>query len=174
MAHADPAAELPVAFTALDARVQVRSAKGERTIEIADLFVTHLTTTLEPDELLVGIEVDPVPANSGHAFVEFARRHGDFALGGAAVLLTLGSSGKCERAAVALLGAAPVPLRATEAEQVLVGTSARREGRRAAAAAAISDISPDRGHPRLGRVPPRPLRGDGPARDHTRRPPRQG
>ncbi len=142
VAHADPAAELPVAFTALDARVQVRSAKGERTIEIADLFVTHLTTTLEPDELLVGIEVDPVPANSGHAFIEFARRHGDFALGGAAVLLTLDSSGKCERAAVALLGAAPVPLRATEAEQALIGTSVDEKAAVTAAAAAISDISP--------------------------------
>ena len=53
VAHADPAAELPVAFAALDARVNVRSARAERTIEISDLFVTHLTTTLEPDELLV-------------------------------------------------------------------------------------------------------------------------
>jgi CO/xanthine dehydrogenase FAD-binding subunit len=142
VAHADPAAELPVAFTALDARVNVRSARAERTIEISDLFVTHLTTTLEPDELLVGIEVDSVPANSGHAFVEFARRHGDFALGGAAVQVTLGSSGKCEAAAISLLGAAPVPLRATEAEQVLVGTSLEEKDAAAAAAAAISDVSP--------------------------------
>ena len=142
VAHADPAAELPVVFTALDARVQVRSTRGERTIEIADLFVTHLTTTLEPDELLVGISVDPTPPNSGHAFVEFARRHGDFALGGAAVQLTLDDAGRCERAAIALLGAAPVPLRATEAERVLVGTAVDEKARAAAAEGAISDISP--------------------------------
>ncbi|MSO42017.1 MAG: xanthine dehydrogenase family protein subunit M [Solirubrobacterales bacterium] len=142
VAHADPAAELPVAFSALDSRVRVRSARAERTIEISDLFVTHLTTTLEPDELLVGIEVDPVPERTGHAFVEFARRHGDFALGGAAVLLTLDSSGSCERAAIALLGAAPIPVRATDAEQALVGAAIDEKAIAAAADAAIADISP--------------------------------
>ena len=142
VAHADPAAELPVALTALDARVRVRSARAERTIEISDLFVTHLTTTLEPDELLVAIEVDPLPERTGYAFVEFARRHGDFALGGAAVLLALDASGAVERAAIALLGAAPVPVRATEAEQGLVGSAVDEKAAEAASEAAIADISP--------------------------------
>ena len=87
VAHADPAAELPVAFLALDAGFVVRSKRGERTIPASDFFVTHLTTAIEPDELLVEIEVPPPPEGPGHAFTEFARRHGDFALGGAAVLL---------------------------------------------------------------------------------------
>jgi CO/xanthine dehydrogenase FAD-binding subunit len=142
VAHADPAAELPVAFTALDARVNVRSSRAERTIEISDLFVTHLTTTLEPDEILVEIEVDPVPERSGHAFVEFSRRHGDFALGGAAVQLSLDEAGACHSAAIALLGAAPVPLRASEAEEAVVGTELDDDVTEAASEAAIADISP--------------------------------
>lgn len=146
VAHADPAAELPVAFMVLDARFRVASTGGERTITPADFFVTHLTTTLEPDEVLIEIEVPPVAARTGHAFTEFARRHGDFALGGAAALVTVDASGVCERAAVGLLAAAPTPFRATEAERVLVGerideqTAARAAERGAAGIAPTGDI----------------------------------
>src|SRR6185436_3587790 len=115
VAHADPAAELPVALTALDARFHVRSARrGTRTIAAADLFLAPLMTALEPDELLVEIEVPPSPAGAGSAFVEHARTHGDFAVAGAAVV----RAGR-EHAAVALLGAGPTPVRAPDAEHAL-------------------------------------------------------
>ena len=107
VAHADPAAELPVAFTALDARFHVRSQRGERTLGASDFFVTHLTTALEPDELLTEIEVPLPPPQTRAAFVEYSRRHGDFGLGGAAVLLAADRDGVCVSAAVALLAAAP-------------------------------------------------------------------
>jgi carbon-monoxide dehydrogenase medium subunit/6-hydroxypseudooxynicotine dehydrogenase subunit alpha len=143
VAHADPAAELPVAFAALDAEVTIASAaKPTRTIPISELFVTHLTTTIAAEELLVEIAVAPPPERSGHAFVEFARRHGDFALGGAAVQLSLDQGGGIERCAIALLGAAAVPLRAAEAEAMLRGDSLDEERARAAAEAAIAEISP--------------------------------
>jgi carbon-monoxide dehydrogenase medium subunit/6-hydroxypseudooxynicotine dehydrogenase subunit alpha len=121
VAHADPAAELPVVFTILDASFRVASTRGERTIAPSDFFVTHLTTTIEPDEMLVEIEVPPMAPRTGHAFAEFARRHGDFALGGAAALVTVDEQGVCEHAALGLLAAAPTPVRATEAERMLVG-----------------------------------------------------
>jgi CO/xanthine dehydrogenase FAD-binding subunit len=142
VAHADPAAELPVAFTALDARFRARSQRGDRMIDPTDFFVTHLTTTLEPDELLVEIEVPPMPLSTGHAFVEYSRRHGDFALGGAAVLVTVDESGSCRRAAIALLGAAATPLRATEAEGMLAGERIDERVAAAAAERAVTDISP--------------------------------
>jgi carbon-monoxide dehydrogenase medium subunit/6-hydroxypseudooxynicotine dehydrogenase subunit alpha len=141
LAHADPAAELPVAFLTLDATVQARSRRGERAIAIEDFFVTHLTTALEPDELLVDIEVPPVPDGAGYAFVEFARRHGDFALGGASVLLGV-ENGVCRRASIALLAAAPTPLRASEAEQSLIGASVDEKAAAAAAERAVADINP--------------------------------
>jgi carbon-monoxide dehydrogenase medium subunit/6-hydroxypseudooxynicotine dehydrogenase subunit alpha len=142
VAHADPAAELPVAFTALDASFRVASVRGERSIAPADFFVTHLTTTIEPDELLVGIDVPPLPERTGHAFTEFARRHGDFALGGAAVLITVDAAGACSRAAIALLAAGPVPIRPVAAEQALVGRRIDAAVAAEAAALASDGVSP--------------------------------
>lgn len=142
VAHADPAAEIPVALAALDARFRVRSSAGDRTIPWKDFFVTHLTTTLEPDELLLEIEVPPVAPRTGHAFTEFARRHGDFGLGGAAVLLTVDASGACERAAISLLAAGPTPIRASAAEAVLEGVQIDQQVAAEAARAAVEGIDP--------------------------------
>ncbi len=142
VAHADPAAELPVAFAALGARFHARSRGGERSFSAEELFRTHLTTALEPDELLTGIEV-PVPApGTGFAFSEFARRHGDFALGGAAVLVRLDGDGCCQEAAIGLLAAAPTPLRAPDAEEWLLGRALDDAAAREAASRAVSAISP--------------------------------
>lgn len=142
VAHADPAAEIPVALVALDAEVRALSRRGERRIPVRDLFVTHLTTSLESDELLVALEVPASAPHTGFAFVEFARRHGDFALGGAAVLLTLDATGTCTKAAISLLGAATVPYRATAGEQLLVGGRPDAELAAEAAAAAVAEIEP--------------------------------
>jgi CO/xanthine dehydrogenase FAD-binding subunit len=122
VAHADPAAELPAALTALGASFHVRSQRGSRTLAAEELFVTHLTTALEPDELLVEITVPPLPPRAGGAVVEHARVHGDFALGGAAVLVALAEDGTCSRASIVLLAAAPTPLRVVGAEEALAGT----------------------------------------------------
>jgi CO/xanthine dehydrogenase FAD-binding subunit len=122
VAHADPSAELPVALAALDARFHLRSADRRRTLSTQELFRGPLTTAIEPDELLVEIEVPPSPASAGTAFLEHARTHGDFALCGVAAVVAPG-----EHAAVALLGAAPVPLRADEAERALLEGAEPRE-----------------------------------------------
>lgn len=142
VAHADPAAELPVALVALGATVHVRSVRGTRSIPASELFLTHLTTSLEPDELLVEIEVPPAAPRTGTAFTEFARRHGDYGLGGAAISLTLDVDGRVQSAALALLAAGAVPIRAAAAEASLVGQHPDADAARAAAAAAVADISP--------------------------------
>lgn len=141
-AHADPAAELPVALSCLDARFRARSTRGERVVDADDFFVTHLTTSLEPDELLVEVEVPPLPEGTGHAFEEYSRRHGDFALGGAAVLYTANGDGVCREARISLLGAADTPIRAREAERALVGQKLDEDVAREAAATATRDIDP--------------------------------
>lgn len=141
VAHADPAAELPVAFTALEATFHVRSTNARRDLAAQDFFVTHLTTALEPQELLVEIEVPPMPDNTGWAFTEYARRHGDFALGGAAALITL-QNGVCSRARIALLAASDVPLRALSAENALEGAAVTEEAAAAAATAAVDGVNP--------------------------------
>jgi carbon-monoxide dehydrogenase medium subunit/6-hydroxypseudooxynicotine dehydrogenase subunit alpha len=120
-AHADAAAELPVAFAALEARFHVRSARGVRVIAAEDFFLGPLTTALDPDELLAEIELPALPPGTGTAFEEYARRRGDFALAGAAAVLTVDDAGECTRARLALLGAGAVPFRATRAEEMLIG-----------------------------------------------------
>jgi CO/xanthine dehydrogenase FAD-binding subunit len=141
VAHADSAAELPVAFAALEARYHVRSRDRERVIASDEMFVTHMTTTLEVEELLTEIEVPVPPPHTGAAFVEFARRHGDFALGGAAVLLTL-DDGVCTRARIGLLAAAPTPIRARAAEEWLLGAAIDARAAGEAARRAVADIHP--------------------------------
>jgi CO/xanthine dehydrogenase FAD-binding subunit len=139
--HADPAAELPVAFTALEATFHARSSTGRRSIGCDDFFVTHLTTSLKPEELLSEIEVPAVPDNTGWAFTEYSRRHGDFALGGAAALITI-QDGACSRARIALLAAADTPLRASEAEDALEGKAVNEKVAQEAARLAVAEISP--------------------------------
>ena len=136
VAHADPAAELPAALAALRATFHVRSRRGSRTLAADEFFVTHLTTALAPDELLVEIAVQPLATRTGTAIVEYARVHGDFALGGAAVVLSLQEDGACAGASIVLLAAAQAPLRASAAEESLAG--AAPEGAALAAAAELA------------------------------------
>lgn len=142
VAHADPAAELPAVFTALDARYRARSARAERVIESPDMYLGPLMTTLEPDELLTEVELARLPALTGSAFDEFAMRHGDFALAGAAAVVTLDPEGVCSAAALVLLGAASAPYRSTDAEAVLVGRRVDAEAIVEAADLATRGIEP--------------------------------
>jgi CO/xanthine dehydrogenase FAD-binding subunit len=131
VAHADPAAELPVALAALGARFLLRSPRGERVVGAGELFVGPLSTSREADELLVEIEVPEQPAGAGAGFSEHARTHGDFATAGAAAVVVHGS-----HAGIALLGTGPVPARAQAAEEALVAGASARE----AADLAVRDV----------------------------------
>jgi aerobic carbon-monoxide dehydrogenase medium subunit len=84
LAHADPASELPACMVALNATVIVRGQAGERRIAAADFFTGIYETALSAQELLVAVEVPVVRQDSVHVFHEFARRHGDYAIVGAA------------------------------------------------------------------------------------------
>lgn len=120
IAHADPAAELPAVCVALGAELRVTGPGGERAVKADDFFVTFLTTALGPDELLTEVRLPTPSARTGWAFKEVSRRHGDFALAGAAVTLTL-DGGACSDARIALFGVGSIPLRARQAEQMLKG-----------------------------------------------------
>ncbi len=80
VAHADPAAELPLCLVALGGRVHLASARGERVLEAIDFFEGPLMTAREEDELIAAVELPPPDPRSGYAFREVALRHGDFAL----------------------------------------------------------------------------------------------
>lgn len=119
LAHADPAAEYPAVALALDAELEALSPRGARTISAADFFTGFWSTALEEDELLTGIRLpvgDGAGARRGFAVRELARRHGDFALAGAAVALEVDGDDRVVRSAVALFGLGSVPRRASGAE----------------------------------------------------------
>jgi carbon-monoxide dehydrogenase medium subunit len=120
LAHGDPAAELPAVARALDAEFVVRGQHGERLIPAADWFEGYLTTARRPDELLVEIRFPTAGPGTGTSFLEIARRHGDFAMVGLATSLTL-SDGAISDARLAFAGLSDVPVRAAEAEDLLVG-----------------------------------------------------
>jgi 6-hydroxypseudooxynicotine dehydrogenase subunit alpha len=143
IAHADPSAELPAVALALDARFRARSASGERTIVAADFFKGMLETALERGELLVEIALPPLRPRTGTAFLEVARRHGDYALVGVAVVVTLDATGQCQAARIALLSVGDGPVLAVEAGKTLVGQKRSDELLRAAAdTAAKRDVDP--------------------------------
>lgn len=110
LAHADPASEFPAVVLALGARMRARSTRGERWIGASDFFRGVFTTALEPDEMLVEVEVPPAPARTGACFLEVARRRGDYALVGVAAVVTLGADGKVASARVALCNAGATPV----------------------------------------------------------------
>jgi aerobic carbon-monoxide dehydrogenase medium subunit len=120
IAHADPASELTAILSALDGEVTARSARGTRTIAAADLFVTYLTTALDPRELIVEIRIPALSPGAGWSWMEIARRHGDFALAGVGVVLAI-RRGTITEARIALTGVGPTPVRAGAAERLLVG-----------------------------------------------------
>ena len=143
VAHADPSAELPAVLLALEARFRARSAAGERSIPAGEFFKGMLETALGPDELLVEIALPPLPERSGTAFLEMARRHGDYALVGVAAVVTLDARGRCKGARITLLSVGDGPVLAVEAGKILAGQSPADELLRAAAdAAATHDVDP--------------------------------
>jgi carbon-monoxide dehydrogenase medium subunit len=145
LAHADPAAELPAVARALDAEFVVRSELGERVIPAAEWFEGYLTTSRRPDEILVEVRFPVAEPGTGVAFLEVARRHGDFAIVGLAASLTL-TDGTITDARLAFSGVADVPVRAAAAESLLVGQQPSAElfaeaaGRSAAALDPPADL----------------------------------
>jgi len=120
----DPAAELVAVAIALDATVSITGSKGEREIPFAEFPAGYMTPALATDEMLNGARFPLWKEGHGHAFVEFARRHGDFAVVSAAALLEEDRSGRITRASVTIGGTGPAPVRVKEAERALVGNAA--------------------------------------------------
>jgi carbon-monoxide dehydrogenase medium subunit len=141
LAHADPAAELPAVMVALDARLVLESSRGSRVVPAPEFFTGLFATALEPGELITRIEIPPPLPLSGAAFLEMARRQGDYALVGVAVLVTL-EAGRVSGARIVLFSVGEGPVRAGAAERALIGSAGDPAAIRAAAEAVQRDIDP--------------------------------
>ena len=138
IAHADAAAELPCMLVATGGSVVARSDAGERTIAADDLFHFHMTTALQPGELLTEVRIPALPPRTGYAFQEVARRHGDYALAGVCALVTL-REGVCTAVRLAACGVASKPTRLAEAENALQDAAPEGSALAGAAEAARAD-----------------------------------
>ena len=141
LAHADPAAELPAVALALGAEFVVRSQSGERVIPAAEWFEGYLATSRRADEILVEVRFPAAGPDTGAAFQEVARRHGDFAIVGLAASLTF-AGGAISDARLAFSGVADVPVRAAGAEEFLAGMRPSPELFAEAARRATAGIEP--------------------------------
>ncbi len=142
LAHADPAAELPALMVALDAQIRAQSSVGERVIPAREFFLGVFTTALEPEEIVSEVVIPPLPKHTGTAFEEMARRHGDYALAGAAAVVTLGAGGVVAECTLVLFSIGDAPVHALSASGVLLGVHPTEEAIRAASEALDDDISP--------------------------------
>lgn len=142
LCHADPASEMPAVMLVLQARMEVRGPGGTRVLPAADFFLGPLTTALADDEMLAAIMVPPLPAGAGTAFLELARRRGDYAMMGVAAVLRRDGAGRCAEARLAFCSAGPTPMAAPGAAALLVGTALAAADIAAAAEAAKAEIEP--------------------------------
>lgn len=139
----DPAAEIPSVAMAMDAVITVANQAGTRQIAMTDFPAGYMTPSMEADELLTDIAFAPWPAGHGWSFLEYARRHGDFAIVSVAVLLALGADGSIARASITLGGVGSGPVRMSDAEALLVGSHGNAAFDAAAASCARIDASSD-------------------------------
>ena len=148
LCNAAPSADMAPPLLALDAVAVIAGPKGRRRVPLTEFFIGVRHTVLAPDELLVELVVPALAPGSGGCYIRHTpRRELDIAVVGVASEITM-KAGVCAKARIALAAVAPIPLRATAAEQALQGkplTDAQIEGAAALAADASSPISDQRG-----------------------------
>jgi len=141
IAHADPAAELPMVLQALEGEVVARGTGGERVIKAMDFFEGLMTTSLRNDEMIVEVRLRVMAKQAGWAVEEFARRRGDFAIAAIAAVVERADE-RCRRARLATAGIGAVSARLTAAEEVLERDGLGDAAIAAAAAKAAELVSP--------------------------------
>ena len=144
LAHADPSAELPLVAQVLEARLVLRSESGTRTLPAASFFAGPMMTDIRPDECLVDIHW-PVwrDKNTGCAFTEISRRHGDFAMVAAAAQVAVDDDGHCTRAAFGVGGAGPASVAFPALARRLVGNRPDKSLLEAVARDAAAALEPE-------------------------------
>ena len=140
VAHAEPAADLPAALTALGASFRATGPRGQRTIAVSDFFQGVFETSLESNEILTDVVVPVRQEGQGMAYAKFPHPASRFAVIGAAAMLKV-HNGRCQSASVALGGLVPRPIRAGRVEQALAENTLSEAAITEAAALVVEDLS---------------------------------
>lgn len=142
VAHADPASDLPAVLTALGARFNITGPGGRRTVAAADFFQGMMATAVGEHDILTDVEVPVKVAGQGSAYAKFEHPASRYAVVGVAACI-VASNGKCTAASIALCGLTPIPVRATSAEQALVGQALSADTIATAATKVGGDLGSD-------------------------------
>jgi carbon-monoxide dehydrogenase medium subunit len=142
LAYADPASEMPAVMLAAGARFHARSVTTDRWIKVEAFFQGVFETALTSTEMLVEVEMPALPERSGTAFIEFARRSGDYAVIGVAAVIGLDEDGQCARCRLAYCNAHQTPIRAVATENALIGKRISDSEARGAGEMARREIDP--------------------------------
>lgn len=142
LAHADPAAEMPCIAATCEAEIRLLAPGGERRLKARDFFVGPLTTALADDEIILDVRLPAWPAARRWAFLEFARRPGDFALAGVALFYDLDEQQRAYNTHVGVVGACYYSKRLPDTEDALNGKRIDAETARAAASVSCKETDP--------------------------------
>jgi aerobic carbon-monoxide dehydrogenase medium subunit len=126
IAHGDPANDHPAIMMALDATFVLTGPDGERSVKAVDFFHGTYMTDLKENEILTEIHIAPLPANTGTAYFKLKRKTGDWATAAAAIVLQMDGD-KVSMVRIGLTNVADTALRATEAENLLMGQALSEE-----------------------------------------------
>lgn len=143
IAHADPAADLPVILTALNASFVLQSASGNRTVAADDFFIDFYTTAITANEVLTEIRVPLPPAGAGTAYAKLPHPASGYVVVSAGALIHRQPSGQCASARIAIGGMGSNPIRATATEAALQGQPLTPDVIARAAAKAAEGTDPD-------------------------------
>ena len=122
LCHLDPAAELACLALLYDAEIKIAGPSGVRSAAMRDFMASYMQPALNPGELVIAVSFPVWKSGHGWGFEEFARRHGDFAIASAGVLMETASDGQIARIAIAVGGVEALPVRLREAEEMLTGS----------------------------------------------------
>ena len=143
LAHADPAAELGAVAVALGAELKIKGPADYRIVPAKQFFISYLTTALAPDELLVEARFPTARARTGYAFIEFARRHGDFALVGVAAIVEQDEARHCNDVRLVFTGIGAVPALVTDENNRMRGELVTTEAMNAFVREATAGLNPE-------------------------------
>jgi len=141
LAHGDPAAEWPACCIALDATIVIAAQSGERRVKAREFYRGLFETALGEGEVITAAEF-PIPGTGYRsAFLELARRHGDYAIVGVAALAKA-AGGTLSDVRLAFIGAGPTPILAKKAMAAVEGQQPGADTLAAAQAALAQDLAP--------------------------------
>jgi CO/xanthine dehydrogenase FAD-binding subunit len=144
--HGDPGADPSPVFIALNAKVKINSADGERKVDAEDFALDFFETVVQPGEMVTEIQIPALPPHTGASFTKYSQMLGDYALASAGVLITLDEKKeKCINARIGLGGVASKPIRAKKAEEILKGKKISEDLLAKAGQAASAETSPTSG-----------------------------